>query len=529
MGEEYHIVQFLYSIPMTDTKNSDSIPSRWHLAKKRRLAAFGIETPSFISWLEAIGIEEYKVRFNSRDIVRALGERVMEKEVGVYLDPEEIRYSYGDILFVEGRAIYCLSKSASFKRYEEIYIRPHSPYQIMYSVVKFFRYVIFGYRLSLGSPPLVVADNRYWINLVVRKTTHRREKECVRIYLPVQWTYKDLFTNLNRENIPYVVLRWWEQLPCGSANQEIDILIDDDYRSYLLTLVNSKKPGSRALDIYTVSGINYPTEETTYYEPEKAREILLSAIIYPPLGCKIPSPYQAFVSLAYHALYHKGFYSGLASSYGKGEGCGKYYDTLKRESIALGISCELSMESLDAYLASVGWRPPLEKLANLSLRNDWIRRHFFTDGKLVFKRKAEKYIGAFILRRECEDYQVSNRVSQLLVDFGFKIVSRIPIAEEKVVEFSEKTRGGNWGSENPPIILIIVYDPSPQWTTVEDRKKEGNISLDNFRMRNKEKIRRILNKECGTRERPWFHGCDNIGESEECIREIAPHIADRLL
>lgn len=204
----------------------------------------------------------------------------------------------------------------------------------------------------------------------------KKKKGAVRIYLPKKWEATDLFARLDQEKINYVVLRWWERLPNLPYNDDINILTSNEHHHYFINYIDAGKNGGRVLDVYTVSGIEHSSASVTYYEPEKAREILQSKMDG-TCGCKVPAPWQAFMSLIYHALYQKGFYSNLPSIYGNQNQRGKLYNEISKQATKLGIDVSLDMESLELFLSHNDWRPPIDKLARLSIRNEWVQSYFF--------------------------------------------------------------------------------------------------------------------------------------------------------
>lgn len=481
----------------------------------RRVAAFGIESAGFPEWLESSGADEYEIYFDGERTLRAAGGAPSAGKRAVYSDPAQMRFASGDVLFVEGRAVFCLAKYSLFKKYEKICARPATAAQAAALLFHFLRYFVSGRRLLLrfGAIP---ADGRGWILFTVRRVAAKRSRSLGRMHLPRGMEYEDLFARLNNCGAEYVVLRWWERLPDIPANQDVDILIADKDRDRVFALLSGGAPGPRALDVYTESGVEHSGAEITYYEPEHARAILRSARDGPG-GCKIPAPREAFMALAYHALYHKGFHSGLSSVHREHEGGGRFFRALSQGAEALHIPAKMDMESLDDYLAAQGWRPPMDKLARLAAANEWARARFFGGAR----PRGGRYVGAFVLRRECEEFGATEFALRRIEEAGFKIKEVRPIPEDRVAAFAEKMRGGNWRDGTPPMTLAVVEDMSPQWNA------EGEI-LDNLKMRRKEDIRAALNRRHKTHGKPWLHGCDNARESEEYIREIAPDLAESI-
>ena len=136
-------------------------------------------------------------------------------------------------------------------------------------------------------------------------------------------------------------------------------------------------PGIQPIDLYSVTGLpGADFRSMPYYPPYLAEELLDRAVSHRGL-CSVPAPREHFLSLAYHALYHKGAGSGIPLSgderLGKGRAGHDYVAILRRLAVGLGIDVAITLEALDAYLDSQGWRPPHDMLIRLSRRNRWVR------------------------------------------------------------------------------------------------------------------------------------------------------------
>lgn len=484
---------------------------------ERVVLAFGVEDPQLPQWLESAGVETYEVYFKSEEILQRIGGKP-SGVVGVYTGLSQIKMSSGDILFVEGEALRCLSQYSLFKQCELVFVRPHGWRQVAYLLARLAYYFLSKRRLAFNSPAVLNLPGGAWGGAVVRHTASKRKKDSARIYLPKQWGYADLFAELAKSNINYVVLRWWEKIPNIPINHDLDILVDDAHYDYFFNRIDAGADGLRAVDVYNVSGVNYSPLTVTYYEPENARAILQSAVDG-PCGCKTPAPLQAFMALAYHALYHKGFLAGLASAHRPDnlKAQGKFYRTLSQSVVDLKIETMLDMESLAVYLESAGWQPTREKLARLSLRNDWIKAHFFGTS---FASRSSKYINVFVLREECKQFAAADTAMQLIKDAGFEILASFPLLPDQQKRIAEKARGGNWADGTLPIELVVVADEHPQWVSEDERARAGYEFLDNKRMHCKLAIRKTLDKAHKTKAN-WLHGCDNTAEAMDYIKEVA--------
>ena len=73
-------------------------------------------------------------------------------------------------------------------------------------------------------------------------------------------------------------------------------------------------PGIQPVDLYSVTGLpGADFRSMPYFPPYLAEELLDRAVIHRGL-CRVPAPREHFLSLAYHALYHKGGDSGIPSA-----------------------------------------------------------------------------------------------------------------------------------------------------------------------------------------------------------------------
>lgn len=191
-------------------------------------------------------------------------------------------------------------------------------------------------------------------------------------------TVPGLFAELHRRGASYVVLRWFEGLPHGDPDGDIDLLIADRDVAAIADLFEHN-PKAIQVDLFSVSGL----PGTTYYEmpylpPAKAAEVLRQAVLFEDT-CMVPGPEVHFLSLAYHTIYQKGQRSGLATSApGVTSNPAPKHDyagTLDTLAKAAGIEVAITLEALDDYLGQRGWRPAPEILTNLAEHNKWLAAH----------------------------------------------------------------------------------------------------------------------------------------------------------
>lgn len=184
-----------------------------------------------------------------------------------------------------------------------------------------------------------------------------------------------LFASLDERATRYLVLRWFDGLPVGDPDGDIDLLVDDsDIES--ITDLFEHAPQSVQCDIFSVSGLAGTSYRgMPYLPPDKATGMLMRATRFKNT-CMVPSPEDHFMSLAYHAVYQKGLQSGLPTCLPKltpkATPGHDYVGTLSALAKDLGIEVVPSLENLDEYLAERGWRPSPDMISKLALKNAWL-------------------------------------------------------------------------------------------------------------------------------------------------------------
>lgn len=268
------------------------------------------------------------------------------------------------------------------------------------------------------------------------------------------------FEYLHKERIQYVVLRFYQSLPKLHREWgDLDILVaDEDHHRSCEFL--AEHPGLIKIDVWAVSSVY--AGQMAYYPPPLAKRILESAKDG-PAGSRIPAPSEAFLSLAYHALYHKGLRSGVPSNLA--DVCvnpqpeNDYRDMLAKMAEELGIPVNVTMEDLDDYLHQQGWRPKLDTLAKIASQNEWVSHRFFTRG-----RTEEIGLGVFILRRKAFSLGIVDSILNMVKEEGFFILRRKEFDEQEKLYVADHLRGGNWSLEGEkieellPAMAVIVLD-----------------------------------------------------------------------
>ena len=107
-----------------------------------------------------------------------------------------------------------------------------------------------------------------------------RPKRCFhaqRHFIPHHLGLKGLFAKFHEQNVDYLVLRWFEELPEREPNGDIDLLVADEDQQRVLAILNSG-PAVRPCDLYTPTNLPETSyQAVSYYPPEVARRMLKNA------------------------------------------------------------------------------------------------------------------------------------------------------------------------------------------------------------------------------------------------------------
>lgn len=360
-----------------------------------------------------------------------------------------------------------------------------------------------------------------------------RKESTARHFIPPSLGIAGFLRSLEEKGIRYVVLRWFEALPELPPGEDLDLLVADDDAEQVCALTSSR-PGLVPCDLYSVSGgPGTAYRSMAYFPPALAQGILERSVRHREC-VRVPSPADHFLSLAYHALYHKGGASGLASRLVETELAPEhdYAGMLGALARSLRIDVAPTLEDLDEHLASRGWRPPLDTLGRLARRNRWVARRLAE----LLGEGAEEYRGlvVFLVRRRALELGFADEIAERIASAGFEILGReelSPAASERV---RLHARGGNWErgpylrSGGPPALALVAFDAAPLAPTPE---QEGeHPGLENARILAKTGIRDALNARLPADERCNFlHSSDHAWGTREYLRLAFADEADEVL
>jgi hypothetical protein len=385
------------------------------------------------------------------------------------------------------------------------------------------------------TPPKVVTTDPSGrgTRLLVFRVRKPQQHSGARRFIPHALGVEGFLRELQSMGVRHAVLRWFEELPKLAAGEDVDLLVDDIDLERVRGLLN-EGPGVQPVDLYSVTGLpGADYGKMTYFPPYLSEELLERAVWHKEL-CFVPSPREHFLSLAYHVLYHKGLDSGLRR---RGESrpqrvCTDHDYTAILGNLArrIGADIPITLEDLDEYLDSQGWRPPQDMLVRLAKRNPWIRTLLHE----ASNEKCDNGLAVFLIREEAKRRGGVNRAADWLEKQGFQILA-IKNFDERVMNLAARSiRGGNWGqgpwcnSGGKPVAAIVVYDPNP--IRPSRRRKKRQPQVVNARLFCKDDLRDHFNEGYPKEQHcNIVHSSDNGRESLDYLRIIMPDEIEQIL
>ncbi len=337
---------------------------------------------------------------------------------------------------------------------------------------------------------------------------------------------------LKAEGIDYAVLRWFEELPHVAPGEDIDILVaDQDVERLTFYTKFIGKKNDTPCDIYSVSGLpGTSSRNMPYYPVPVARKILKNAIWVNGL-VRAPSCDDHFLSMCYHAVYHKGYASAIPSENADRNrkvvlSCDHdYMGTIKRlyEASSLRLSdFSITLEALDRLLDEAGWKPAYDTLQKMSVKNQWIHDALLSN--VVDTQESLRGLTIFLVREMGMPYLET--IKEILFEEGFDHVLEGCIPGEDVGLVAAGIRGGNWGkgpwpkSGGLPAYYFVVYDVKLIPPTEAAEKEHPGLVNERISLA-KIKIRDYYNREVSSQERcNIIHSADNAVQALDYLNII---------
>lgn len=348
-----------------------------------------------------------------------------------------------------------------------------------------------------------------------------------RHYLSETLGVDGLIRRLSDDEIQYVVLRWFEELPTIQPGEDLDVLVADADLERLHKLL-AEEPGTIPVDVYSETGLEGADfRSMAYYPPPQARQMLDRAVEHPS-GCRVPCPEDHLYSLAYHAVYHKGAHAGLASEVVSSEAQPDhdYAAALTAISTQLGRDFPTDLEAVDESLDAVGWRPPLDTLRRLAESNAWVHRRFFAVAEDASSELPEPAV--FFVRERTMEVLNPDDVMAVIERFEFEVLAVHRLSDAARLRCAASVRGGNWGrgpfpvSGGEPVLVVVVVHygprrPRPALLARYPRLTNGDI------LHAKEDMRAAIEQRIGSAQsfNP-VHSSDNELEAWEYLQVAMP-------
>ena len=312
---------------------------------------------------------------------------------------------------------------------------------------------------------------------------------------------------LKEKKVRYLVPRFYEELPNLEKSQgDLDLIVDGEDKNIVIDFLMNN-PGDIPIDVYTDNGTDF--HGMSYLPPKMAKTSLMRRIPGPG-GSFIPTKKDELDSIIYHALYHKGYLSRIKSETSinqKNDEDNKYTLAINRLSRDLGLNVGDTLEELDHYMATEGWRPAIDTLAKIAQWNEWVRDYHM---KINFE-----YVPLYILILK-EGLRGSKKEELLLekcFEEGLKLIDEEELHPDiKKIAITE-LRGGIWNDslDDPKdVINFYPYKMMIFWDTY-GRKHEGIAKV-------KEKIRQLVD----TQKTSLVHSTDSYIESLDYIKVCMP-------
>lgn len=362
---------------------------------------------------------------------------------------------------------------------------------------------------------------RGFVNL---KSDHGSQKWLILEYVKFRYPEFSLSTEvgiqglldfLKEEKIQYVVLRFFDKLPeLFRAHGDLDLLIADEEVEKVRDFLRAH-PGPITVDPRGIS--------SQYYPQNLAAQILESAVDG-PAGSRIPAPREAFFSFGYHAIYHKGFGSGIPSRLSKADvnrtPRNDYSGMLGQMAKGLDIQVPIDMESLDDYFHQEGWRPTSGIFATLAHGNEWMRRRFWTEGQA-----NEVGLGVLILKEKALRLGLIDEIIKEIEQQQFTVIRQIAFDEVSKKAAMSNLRGGNWRSaagvesnDFTPAVALVVLDTRPFSVFHATQKRRFGLSR-------LTPLKYELRDKFDDDDPSVIHSTDNPGEAWEYIGLCFPEEA----
>lgn len=359
------------------------------------------------------------------------------------------------------------------------------------------------------------------------------QKSKVRQFLRSDLTVEEFFRELNDRQVQYVVLRWFDKLPDTEPGEDIDLLIADSDIDTISDLFGHNR-SCQKFDLYSETGVKgYHYNNLPYYPPVLAKHLLKNRVWYKEIFA-VPDAKSYFLSLAYHAVVHKGSKSGIPNDRFPDMNRSaehNYLAYLEASAEKAGFNKQDVREfnTLFRLLETHGWAPEFDTLRKLATDDPWLfdllpeSDQSVEDGEML----------VFIIRQWVLEHGKMEKVKELIKGKGVEIIKEKHLDEKEQQRAHQNIRGGKWDkgpfpkSGGPPAALVVCFDYHPKRPGQKTLKTHPFVKNENVML--KYRIRDYLNEEM-----VYFnhvnsiHSADNETEALEYVQQVLPEEVDQI-
>jgi len=355
----------------------------------------------------------------------------------------------------------------------------------------------------------------------------------------------EFLKQLNEKNIPYVVLRWFDEVPLTPENEaqcteDIDFLIDHTRLPEVVELASQHR-GNIKCDFYSPAGkrgTGY--KKMPYYPPIMAEDVLAHRVMYQG-SFYIPSPEYHFKSLAYHLTYHKATTSGISSGVETitadpddlpaKRPYGQHLEELANSlnpPIEPKILRPFSLINLHHHLQQSGWAMPYDLMVRWPKERSWMR-YLAESEEAIFRPYAENdpELVVFLIRADATESDAIKEATIAHIAKHFNILQSKPLDRSASERVMRNVRGGNWVEHRgtvliPPTLALICRDNNPEPFAKDDPRRKKYPFISNAKVLLKNDIRDSINREFpDTKEkRIVLHASDNALETQHHLQAV---------
>jgi len=258
-----------------------------------------------------------------------------------------------------------------------------------------------------------------------------------------------------------------------------------------------------------------------------------------PKGFYVPDPLNAFLSFAFHLVYHKGPACGVPTGCDMEASASPKRDYNKRiEELGTAVNADIeppySLFKLHLFLKRNLWNMPYDLLERWPANSQW-HEFLLKYERGLLEPWAKRLPGllVFFVRQDAANSESLNFIQKHLSE-KFQIVRTQLLSDEQSQRVIRLVRGGNW-NQGPdlelvrPSVAIYAYDHNPvSMDNSDEQRKKSYPHVRNSNVFVKQHIRELLNGNSDNGEVYGLHGSDNEFEAQHMLNAIYGSRADEI-